>query len=117
MDTLKRIKQDLIGALITLGENSLDEKGKIKECDKILLDIIKFIEPIILEQEKEELYKTEAWKILNKKYPNNEIIQEKYENGNVWFEFYVASHDYSAGRDSDIISKEEIEKSIILSQK
>lgn len=40
----KHIKEDLVGALITLGENSLSDKDKIKETDKIIVELIKYID-------------------------------------------------------------------------
>jgi len=117
MENLKRIKEDLIGALITLGENKLSDKEKIKECDKIILETIKFIDPIIQDEEKKEVYEEVAYDLLKKKHHNTGVTNQEYRDGNVWFEFYISSHDYSAGRDSDVISKQEIEKELLLKTK
>ncbi len=117
MENLKRIKEDLIGALITLGENSLSDKDKIKECDKIILETIKFIDPIIHNEERKELYEDIAYDLLMKKHHTAGVTNQEYRDGDVWFEFHIASHDYSAGRDSDIISKSEIEKELLLRTK
>lgn len=42
-EILEHVKQDLVGVLITLGENSLPIEDKIKESEKILLEAIEFI--------------------------------------------------------------------------
>ena len=117
MENLERIKEDLVGALITLGKNSLSDKEKIKECDRIILETIKFIEPIISLEKKKELFIEIAGEILSKKNHNISVIQQEYRDGDVWFEFYVASHDYSVGRDSEIIKQDEIEKEILMKSK
>jgi len=116
MENLKRIKEDLICALITLGENKLSDKEKIKECDKIIIETIKFIDILIKKQEKEELFIEIAYKLLMKIHNTAGVIQSEYRDGNVWFEFHITSNDYSAGRDCDIISKYDIEKNLAINK-
>jgi len=41
---LNTIKEDIVGALITLGINSLSDQEKIKETEKILLETLKYID-------------------------------------------------------------------------
>ena len=117
MENFKRIKEDLVGMLITLGENSLSDKEKIKECDKLILDTIKSIDLIINLEEKKELYEDIAYDLLMKKHHAAGVTNQEYRDGDVWFEFHIYSHDYSAGRDSDVISKSEIEKELLLRKK
>ena len=117
MENFKRIKEDLVGMLITLGENSLSDKEKIKECDKLILDTIKSIDLIINLEEKKELYEDIAYDLLMKKHYAAGVTNQEYRDGDVWFEFHIYSHDYSAGRDSDVISKSEIEKELLLRTK
>ena len=115
MDILKKVKEDLVGVLITLGENSLSNELKIKEADKIILETIKYIDPIIDYERKKEISLAVAKDILSNRHYNIQVITEEYtDNGDVDYEFYVAQHDYSAGRDTDTISKEEIEKHLLL---
>lgn len=117
MENFKKIKEDLVGMLITLGENSLSDKEKIKECDKLILDTIKSIDLIINLEEKKELYEDIAYDLLMKKHYAAGVTNQEYRDGDVWFEFHIYSHDYSAGRDSDVISKSEIEKELLLRTK
>ena len=117
MENLKRIKEDLVGMLITLNENSLSDKEKIKECDKLILNTIKFIDLIINLEEKKDLYEGIAYNLLMKKHHTAGVTNQEYRDGDVWFEFYIYSHDYSAGRDSDVILKLEIEKELLLRTK
>jgi len=44
MSRLERIKEDLLGALLTLGPNSLSDREKIEECDKILIETLEYID-------------------------------------------------------------------------
>jgi len=117
MEVLERIKQDLLSALITLDENSLSDKDKIKECDKIILEALKFIDPMLSLEEKRQSFIEIAYSILKKRNPNIGIILEEYRDGDVYFEFYISEHDYTAGRDSEVIKREEIEKEIIIKSK
>lgn len=117
MENLKRVKEDLLGVLIILGENKLSYKEKIKECDKIIFETIKFIDPIIQSEEIKEIYEGVAYDLLMKKHHTAGVTNQEYRDGDVWFEFHIASHDYSAGRDSDVISKSEIEKELLLRTK
>jgi len=103
--------------LLTLGQSSLSDKEKIEECDKIILETIKFIDPIIKEDEKRELYMSVAEDIFDKRHYNNQIITREYKGGDVSFSFYVSAHDYSAGTDRDTIKQAEIEKAILLKSK
>jgi len=113
MESLKRIKEDLIGALITLGENGLSDKDKIKNADEIILETLKFTDEIISEKEKQETYIAVAAEILSEKHPNSQITSEEYRDGDVCFQFHISAHDYSAGKDSDTITKKEIERKLI----
>lgn len=112
MEILKYIKEDLVGMLITLGENSLSDKEKIKECDKIILETIQEIDSVIQHEEKKELYKSVAYDLLMKQHYNAGVISSEYTDDGVSFEFYISDHDYSAGRDSDFIFKHEIEQEL-----
>lgn len=47
MEHLNKIKEDLLGALITLGENSLSNEQKLEECDKIILETLEFVDTLI----------------------------------------------------------------------
>jgi hypothetical protein len=72
-------------------------------------------EAVLPEEELHEEYICAAREILKKK--EGEYIQiiseDYYENtGEVLFTFYVDGYDYSAGRDSNSISKDEIEKEL-----
>lgn len=117
MEDLNKIKDDLINALVILSKSTLSDKDKIKECDKIIFDIINYIDPIIDSKNKEELYINTAYDILMKKHHTAGVIQEEYRDGDVLFEYYIASHDYSAGRSSDVISENEIKKELLLKNK
>lgn len=114
MENLKRIKAELIVALSKLYDKTLPDNDKIKECDKIICDTIFFLHTLIECEEKEELYIDTAHDLLMEKHEFPCVIQKEYRNGDVWFEFYIAAHDYSAGRDSDTISEREIKKELIL---
>ena len=85
MENFKRIKEDLVGILITLGENSLSDKEKIKECDKLILDTIKSIDLIINLEEKKELYEDIAYDLLMKKHHAAGVTNQEYRDGDVWF--------------------------------
>ena len=84
MENFKRIKEDLVGMLITLGENSLSDKEKIKECDKLILDTIKSIDLIINLEEKKELYEDIAYDLLMKKHHAAGVTNQEYRDRDTW---------------------------------
>jgi hypothetical protein len=99
IDDLKKIKEELTIAL----EDS-DDVMRAKFQKSIIL-----IDNLLYEASKKELFIEAASNILHRLEYNIEIIQEEYSDGDVWFEYYVAAHDYSAGRSSYTIKKQDIE--------
>src|SRR6478735_1637013 len=107
----EQIKTDLVNVLKTLTNKELTDKEKISISDKSILDIIKYISPIIDLEKKKEKYIGVAYNILtDKRGKFIGVDREEYFDTHVEFSFYIDNYDYSAGRDSDSITHEEIEK-------
>lgn len=117
MGNLKRIREELVSALIALNNLGISEKERIIKCEAIIMESIKFLDPLITLGVKKDLYIEIAGKILSERHQYISVIHEEHRESSVWFEFYSNSHDYSAGRDSDIISHDEIEKYLLLNPK
>lgn len=107
IDGLNQMKSDLLSILA-------DSDGLSEEKIQKIQKSVEFASKMIYDYNKKELFIETASDILHNREHNISIIQSEYseDDGDVWFEYYIASHDYSAGRDSSIIRKADIEMEI-----